>query len=481
MPALENLVRTIAAGEVIKPWIMLGTFNIDISDRVTGLTYFEQSIGSTQVGISVMDEVVPEALSILSTQPREGEKTEFLGNSGFWNLVRGPEEYLSWGTYNIKNHLGAAFLSNVLVPAESGVKQWVLKTRGYQRVLVTVNGQLVYDSANSRGDVVNGVSHYTFSAELISGPNHFNIGLFRLGRMAQVGFRLECDGEVEASTQLPNGISLETREKVEQELSSIRFDRDIFYPDHWVGFLLGYAGASSTPGLPHLEVELLDKYHQQVAVTNASGVGRIELCQGKDLEDKPYTIVCTWRTPLGHPVTASSYLVRKITPVEPPLGYEKIGERSQLLLNHFSDYIESDAHSIWREVALYASGQYDRINIETLRRTCEFIAARNDCSDFVIQAILRLMFWERTQQRLSPEINALMKDTVLGFKYWVDEPGDTVMYMGSENHRLLFHVAEWMAGMLFPTEEFTNSRQNGLFHYQKAYVYITEWLRQRGR
>jgi len=25
-----------------------------------------------------------------------------------------------------------------------------------------------------------------------------------------------------------------------------------------------------------------------------------------------------------------------------------------------------------------------------------------------------------------------MKDTVLGFKYWIDEPGDTVMYMGSE-------------------------------------------------
>jgi len=34
---------------------------------------------------------------------------------------------------------------------------------------------------------------------------------------------------------------------------------------------------------------------------------------------------------------------------------------------------------------------------------------------------------------------------------------------------------------LFPTDEFTNSRQNGLFHYHKAFTYITEWLRQRGR
>jgi hypothetical protein len=70
---------------------------------------------------------------------------------------------------------------------------------------------------------------------------------------------------------------------------------------------------------------------------------------------------------------------------------------------------------------------------------------------------------------------------VLGFKYWVDEPGDTVMYMGSENHRLLFHVAEWLAGQLFPLEEFTNSRQRGLYHATKGRMYITEWLRQRGR
>ena len=138
---------------------------------------------------------------------------------------------------------------------------------------------------------------------------------------------------------------------------------------------------------------------------------------------------------------------------------------------------------IWREVARYALGRYDQIDEGVIRDTCAFIAARKDCADFVIQGVLRLMAWERDSgsPKLSPQIHAMMKDTVLGFKYWVDEPGDTVMYMGSENHRFLFHVAEWLAGLLFPTEEFTNSRQNGLFHSQKGYVYITEWLRQRGR
>jgi hypothetical protein len=168
-------------------------------------------------------------------------------------------------------------------------------------------------------------------------------------------------------------------------------------------------------------------------------------------------------------------------PVAAPQGYDKIDERRQLALEHYANNIEIGLHRIWTPVARYALGQYERVDESAIRWTCEFIAARKDCADFVIQGILRLMFWERQHKHLSTEINALMKDTILGFKYWIDEPGDTVMYMGSENHRLLFHVAEWMAGFLFPVDEFTNSRQNGLFHYHKAFMYITEWLRQRGR
>ena len=165
-------------------------------------------------------------------------------------------------------------------------------------------------------------------------------------------------------------------------------------------------------------------------------------------------------------------------------GLDRMAERRQIVLEHYAGFLRKEHRpDIWREVARYALGRYDQIDENVIRDTCAFIAARKDCADFVIQGVLRLMAWERDSgsPKLSPQIHAMMKDTVLGFKYWVDEPGDTVMYMGSENHRFLFHVAEWLAGLLFPTEEFTNSRQNGLFHSQKGYVYITEWLRQRGR
>jgi hypothetical protein len=481
MSTLDNLIQTIPAGAVIKPWIISGAFNIDHSERVVGLTYFEQPPIPTQVGITAIEEAVEKALPLLTSQPQEGEAYAFMEKTGFWNLVRGPEQYLSWGTYNIKNHLGAAFLSTILIPAQPGTQRWRLLTRIYQRVLVTINSKVVFDSANSKGKPVEGLNEYTFEAELAAGENRLNVGLLRVARMAQVGIRLECSGDLEARAPLPSGMPLAVRQKIEEELGSIRFERDVFYPDHSVGFNLGSAAASSTPEAPHLVVRLVDSQQHVVAQAQPTKPGMVTLCQGKDLPDNTYTITCKWQTPNGQPLTASSYTIRKISPRAAPPGYEKIEERRQLVLQHYSHNIESDTHDIWREVACYALGEYERIDEGVIRRTCQFIAARNDCADFVIQGVLRLMFWERFQTHLSPEINALMKDTVLGFKYWVDEPGDTVMYMGSENHRLLFHVAEWMAGMLFPTEEFTNSRQNGLFHYQKAYVYITEWLRQRGR
>ena len=100
----SNLARKIPAGKIITPWLILGPFYEDLSDRVQGLTFFEKP-GAT-VARAAMAEIVEEAMGILTTTPREGEKTEFRGRTARWSLVRRPEKYLSWGTYNISNHLG---------------------------------------------------------------------------------------------------------------------------------------------------------------------------------------------------------------------------------------------------------------------------------------------------------------------------------------------------------------------------------------
>jgi hypothetical protein len=482
MSALQNLTKRVNAGDTLKPWIMLGPFNHDMSSKVVGLSYFENK--TSLVGRTAMNEIVDEAQIILASSPVEGAATTFRGETTRWNLVRGPERFLSWGTYNIKNHLGAAFLSAIVSPDKPGMRQWRLIIN-HARAIVSINGTVVFDSANTVSKSEGIVYWYCFEAALQPGENVVNIGLFRLARMAQVGLRLEItDSDATVRAPLAPGVSLETRALLEEELSSLRLARDIIYPEHDLGLTLGKASASGNPNSGFkLQVELVSGEGEVLRTVMPTAAGEVMLASGKELADGVYHIHCQWLDKDGEPFTTTSFSnLHKVTPVTAPPGYDKIEERRRLVLEHYAHNIETgDRNDIWTQVARYALGQFDRVGEKVIRWTCEFIAARNDCADFAIQAILRLMFWEREQRHLSSEINALMKDTVLGFKYWVDEPGDTVMYMGSENHRLLFHIAEWMAGFLFPTDEFTNSRQNGVFHYHKAFTYITEWLRQRGR
>ncbi|MGC9396326.1 MAG: hypothetical protein ACP5J4_15895 [Anaerolineae bacterium] len=484
MSAEQALRSNVHAGEIVKPWLILGPFYEDLSAQVQGLTLFEKA-GAT-VGRTAMDDIVAEARAVLTSMPSESEAASFRGQTGRWSLVRRPEEYLSWGTYNIANHLGAAFLTTCIMPEQPGVRQWRLFFDTTQRVIVAINGAVVYDTYEQSPTREHGFHAYTFAAALDAGENVVTVALFRLGRMARVGCRLEVlDGDLDARTPLPGGMSPDVRARIEAEVGGLRLDRDLFYPHHSIGVHFDVAPASV------IHVSLLSEKGELLRETSANDAGFVALCDGTALADGNYQLVATWM-PQERPLTSVTFDIKKVTPAEAPAGYESLDVRRRLVLEHYATNEERrSAWGIWNQVARYALRYKDpsglpnpevpEVDEDNIRETCEFIAARKDCADFVIQGLLRIMVWEREHRRLSPQINALMKDTVLGFKYWVDEPGDTVMYMGSENHRLLFHVAEWLAGQLFPTEEFTNSRQRGLYHATKGRTYITEWLRQRGR
>ncbi len=474
MSKIQGLQREVQAGDIFKPWLRLGPFYQDLGDHVQGLTLFEKAGAS--VGRAAMDEIINEAHSILTTTPHEGETAKFRGQTARWALVRCPEQYLSWGTYNISNHLGAAFLATVITPSIPGTRRWRLLTDISLRALVVINGKVVYTAEPHSAPREQGFYTYEFEAVLEPGDNDVTLALFRLGRMARVGCRLELvDSDAHTKIQLCPGMDQAQREALEDEVNSLRLERDIFYPHHAVGIAFNLA--------PHnARLQLIDAEGNICYEATPEAKGFTKLCAGDDLQDGSYTLMCTWFHQ-DISLTSRSFDLKKVTPVQAPQGYERLNERRAMILSHYATNIER--RPIWPQVARYAlqrnGHQSPPVDEHDIRETCEFIAARKDCADFVIQGILRLMMWERETQRLSTEINALMKETVLGFKYWVDEPGDTVMYMGSENHRLLFHVAEWMAGQLFPTELFTNSQMRGLYHATKGRTYITEWLRQRGR
>jgi hypothetical protein len=490
------LARHISAGEVLRPWIMLGPLYEDCSAHVEGLTLFERR--GSQVGRTVTAAAVDEALALLSGGPCEGNTALLRGQTFRWEFARKPEPYLAWGQYNISNHLGMVLLSTIVTPQEDGMRRWRLSQRINARVVLTLDGNIIFDTDGQTPTYANGTLSYEFGAFVPPGEHRLSAAMVRLARSAQVGLMLmPLDGNLDARVPLAAEVDPAARAAIEHEVSGVALGRDLFHPDQTIALRLSRARGTTplrvtlrgpdTPRVLGNEPLLLSPAEGQAYGNTPQMVppeteGNVPLCRGSELPDGSYRIFCEWLGPGDDPITSTSFDIRKVSEVQHIPGPDRYQERRTRALEFLSSTTEwHPSPPVWKQVARYALGQYAAVDEQELRALCTFIDARKDCADFAIQGMLRMMAWEQRERRLSPQINALMKATVLGFKYWVDEPGDTVMYMGSENHRLLFHVAEWMAGQLFPTEEFTNSRERGLFHALKGRTFITEWIRQRGR
>jgi hypothetical protein len=118
--------------------------------------------------------------------------------------------------------------------------------------------------------------------------------------------------------------------------------------------------------------------------------------------------------------------------------------------------------------------------IEAIIPTKKYLDNRYDCSDFMTPTLLRLMYkhGDFLQER-SPKGYALIKETLLNFKYWMTEPGTDSMCYWSENHQILFAVAEYLAGKLWPDEIFTNDGTSGKAHMLRAEKRINYWMEHR--
>lgn len=107
----------------------------------------------------------------------------------------------------------------------------------------------------------------------------------------------------------------------------------------------------------------------------------------------------------------------------------------------------------------------------------DFVNARYDCADFRMLVLIKT--YKDYLKLLSTDTAKKIKHAVLGFKYWMDEPGDDGMCFWSENHQLIFHTCEYLAGQLFPDEIFTNNGESGKEHLEKAKIKIEHWLNDR--
>ncbi|SHI85736.1 hypothetical protein [Wenxinia saemankumensis] len=112
-----------------------------------------------------------------------------------------------------------------------------------------------------------------------------------------------------------------------------------------------------------------------------------------------------------------------------------------------------------RALARLATGDGGDETRRMIEDTLPRIDACWDCADFALVPLI----WGRSRfgDLLGADLCARIDATILGYRYWMDEPGNDVQWYFSENHALLFHTAAHLGGHLLPEATFARSGRTG--------------------
>ncbi len=116
-------------------------------------------------------------------------------------------------------------------------------------------------------------------------------------------------------------------------------------------------------------------------------------------------------------------------------------------------------------------------NFDVITNVMDYVEGRYDVSDFRLQSTTRILY-EHSEDVPSTYLDDI-KDTVLGFKYWMDQPGEDSMCFWSENHQIMFSASEYLLGHYYQDEIFTNDGLTGLQHKEMGKERVLTWLEQR--
>lgn len=168
------------------------------------------------------------------------------------------------------------------------------------------------------------------------------------------------------------------------------------------------------------------------------------------------------RRKVGNQVSWKEFLVR---------GSEDSLERKNEFLKTLMKYGSDNAY---KAAAYFKQGVNCEKAEQIILEEIDGVKQRQDCSDFHFTTILYsyYKFGDKMSEKLKQEI----EETALGYRYWIDEPGDDVMWFFSENHALLFHTCQFLAGRLFPDELFTNSQKMGTEVNHHGRELLDEWF-----
>lgn len=283
-------------------------------------------------------------------------------------------------------------------------------------------------------------------------------------------FGLELLDETPLTVVLPVPLDRDEVGRLAALARDVRPSRDVFV-DEALEIVFDAPPGSDLPVL----VEVSSHGHDRATLARAAaalgaGQTRLKIPETIGIPDGYHSVRLTIGSGAGTVtrVIDAAFLSR----LTPGSSATTVAQRKQAALAFSARH---GAERIGRVLAMLAAGSDDRAAIDRIiEATLASIERREDCSDFIMVPLLWLV--RGYGHRLAPETVERICDAVLGYRYWVDEPGNDVMWFWSENHVLCFHVSQLLAGEFLPDAVFEASGRSGREQAALAGARLGRWF-----
>lgn len=361
----------------------------------------------------------------------------------------------------------------ILSAEHAGEEEFELTTCG--GLTLWVNGQLVLDFTPFTR---NEAKSTRVLVSLKEGENTFLVCLDDLAeRDTDYYFQIRRTGESRLSILLPveEGISLDSLNKMEGMLEQICFEQEAYISEpvnlqmhnNLGGFMP--LQVTITPG------EFIEKMERQEELVETrsylleSNQKMVKLLHSDEI--RPGFYYFSVRLQLGTielERKIGTQLVRKEF-----LEYreESLEERKKRSMDTI---LQFGVDNVYKAAVFFKLGVDEKRAESIISEELEGVRKRRDCSDF--HFIMIIYIYKTFPEKLSAGLELAIEEAMLHYRYWIDEPGDDVMWFFSENHALLFHICQYLAGESLPDRIFTNSGNTGEQLKNKAYILLKEWF-----
>lgn len=446
-------------------WVYAGPFAVDVSD-----IYTDNYIVPFHPYQAYWDSLIETVAQC--THVRENAAVTLFGQESTWKYLQTTEAdtQLTWARFGRTATLLSTIAQTSLCLDEPAAFSLHIRLNGSAALFVD-GAQIWKHQKVGRVELVEDIP-----LSLPKGEHIFTIAFFNVHLHCLNSVQLTLDIPMRTRTALAD-LPERVRIAAESCFHSLYLSDAVLLPGK-TQFLSG----TSFPEVGSVSFQLFSPGHQP-------------LCEGTLTEERPSALLLegTGDMASGKYTVSTTFTYQNVTVHNADLSFDVFRQlknlpenaaysaRSHFLMDYYATHevFDRQIQGAFSEIAKFASGHPERFSEQNIVNTLNYIDQRYDCSDFALHGVLRFYLLYADRPEVSDRLREKIRHTILHFKYWVDEPGRSLMFTRSENHEMLFYSIEYLAGLAFPDSIFANSGQNGLFHALKGRINAEHWIREK--